>query len=178
MRTKTHGQVTEKPMPSLKLQTMLCLVLVTGCSVASSPEKSAATEANQPSMPHSETVQESTAPAAEPAPAATTQQAHGTLRPSYKRCVDATGGVTPAIQDCMADEYRYQDDRLNRVYQSLLAKRSKQEQEALRAEQRTWLSVRDRQCPVDPGGGQGQRLDTNSCLLKATAERASELEAK
>lgn len=98
------------------------------------------------------------------------------LRPSYEKCLDATGGVTPEIQDCIADEYDFQDGRLNKVYQSLLSKLSKEDQEALRVEQRKWLSKRDAECEIDSGAGQGQRLEANDCLLEMTAKRAYELE--
>lgn len=100
------------------------------------------------------------------------------LRPSYAKCLDGTGGVTPEIQDCVADEYDFQNRRLNKVYQSLLAQLSKDDQEMLRIEQRKWISIRDAQCEIDNGAGQGQRLEANDCLLEMTAKRASELEQR
>lgn len=101
------------------------------------------------------------------------------LRSTYDQCLNNAGGVTPDIQDCIETEYEYQEARLDKVYQELLAKLGGDQKAALETEQKKWLSDRDAQCGVDPDeGGQGQRLEANDCFLEMTAKRAAELEAR
>lgn len=99
-------------------------------------------------------------------------------RPSYKQCLNASGGVTPAMQDCIDAEHAYQDQRLNEVYRALMKRLAKPEATRLRERQRAWIKQRDRDC--DPGSlpGQGQVLDADSCRLRKTAERATQLQAQ
>lgn len=100
------------------------------------------------------------------------------LRPSFQACVDAAGGVTPATQDCISEEYAYHDARLNAAYRRLMASLSKDRATALRNEERTWLAERDNRCHWDADTeGQAQRLEANYCLMERTAQRAEELEA-
>jgi len=100
------------------------------------------------------------------------------LRASYQRCLSDSGGVTPAMQDCLDAEYAYQDRRLNQVYRRLIQRLSKPDAARLRERQRAWIGQRDRAC--DPGArpGQGQLLDADSCRLRRTAERAAQLQAQ
>lgn len=99
-------------------------------------------------------------------------------RPSYKRCLDASGGVTPSMQDCIDAEHAYQDRRLNQTYRALMKRLAEPEAARLRERQRAWIRQRDRDC--DPGRlpGQGQALDADSCLLRQTAGRAAQLQAQ
>lgn len=100
------------------------------------------------------------------------------LRNSYYECAGKTEGVTQAIQDCIGEEYEYQDGRLNNSYQKLMGELPAPRRDALRGEQRAWLIERDRKCNWDAETeGQAQRLATNDCLLQMTAVRADELEA-
>ncbi|WP_250443001.1 lysozyme inhibitor LprI family protein [Lysobacter enzymogenes] len=100
------------------------------------------------------------------------------LRASYQRCLADSGGVTPAMQDCLDAEYAYQDGRLNRVYRRLIQRLSKPEAARLRERQRAWIGQRDHAC--DPGArpGQGQLFDADNCRLRKTAERAAQLQAQ
>lgn len=100
------------------------------------------------------------------------------MRPGYKRCLDASGGVTPAMQDCIDAEHEYQDRRLNQAYRALMKRLAEPEAARLRERQRAWIQQRDRDC--DPGRlpGRGQSLDADSCLLRKTAERAAQLQAR
>ena len=52
--------------------------------------------------------------------------------------------------------------------------RKKQLQEA----QRSWINYRDANCAFydDPDGGTLARVNANSCMMTATADRANELE--
>ncbi|WP_252255721.1 lysozyme inhibitor LprI family protein [Lysobacter capsici] len=169
-------------MRLLSVKTTLCLILVTGCSAPSRADKAVSTTTNAESVQQkSRGANDSRGqekPIAESITAPQNKGDQNVLRPSYDKCLDATGGVTPEIQDCIAEEYDFQDDRLNKVYQSLLAKLPKEDQEALRVEQRKWVSKRDAECEIDSGAGQGQRLEANDCLLEMTAKRASELEQR
>ncbi|MGY0506059.1 lysozyme inhibitor LprI family protein [Luteimonas sp. e5] len=106
------------------------------------------------------------------------QQEQVMLRDSYRRCVDSTDGVTPAIQDCIAKEHEFQDGRLNEVYRKLLSQLDSPGMQKLRQEQRQWLAERDMECDPGEDPGQGQLIDANSCVLNRTAERANELEAR
>lgn len=99
------------------------------------------------------------------------------LRDSYYACAGKTEGVTQAIQDCIEEEYAYQDNRLNTGYQALMTSLSESERVALRDAQRRWILERDRKCDWDEQSeGQAQRVEANDCLLTMTAIRADELE--
>ena len=101
------------------------------------------------------------------------------LRNAYDHCLEAASGVTPDIQDCIEQEYEYQDDRLSKAYQLLLSSLNNDKKLELEAEQKKWLSMRDAECGLDAeAGGQGQRLEANDCFLEMTAKRAAELETR
>lgn len=113
------------------------------------------------------------------ASAAQAQDGKGsTGRPSYGACLDKSGGVTAAMQDCMHEEYAYQDKRLNRAYQILLKRLPPAEREKLRNEERRWIAQRDEKCVVDPEGGTAQLVEAGDCRLVETIKRADELEAR
>jgi len=122
---------------------------------------------------------EETAPAAAAAPkAASARAGSGGLRASYQQCLDRSGGVTSTMQDCIGNEYRYQDDRLNKVYRALRPKLDDASATQLRDEQRRWIAERDKTCAPDPDGGTAAMLGANDCALGRTAKRAAELEAR
>lgn len=113
------------------------------------------------------------ASATPPSPA-TAAEREEVLRDSYALCIEQSGGVTPAMQDCIAEESDYQETRLKAAYDALVAGEA-----SLQAEQANWLATRDEACAWDTEEeGQGQRLDANECQLAMTAERASELEER
>ena len=96
------------------------------------------------------------------------------LRDSYALCIEQSGGVTPAMQDCIAEESDYQEARLKSAYDALVA-----EGASLETDQANWLATRDEACAWDAEEeGQGQRLEANECQLTMTAERARELEER
>ena len=108
------------------------------------------------------------------APPVTTAEHEGVLRNSYALCIEQSGGVTPAVQDCIAEESDHQEARLESAYIALVAQEA-----SLEAEQATWLITRDKACAWDAEEeGQGQRLEANECRLTMTAERARELEGR
>ncbi|MEW6642026.1 MAG: lysozyme inhibitor LprI family protein [Pseudomonadota bacterium] len=113
------------------------------------------------------------------APQATAVQAGADgLRSSYQTCLDQSGGVTSAMQDCIGAEYRYQDGRLNKVYRAVRDKLDQAKATQLRDEQRRWIAERDKACAPEPDGGTAAMLSANDCALERTAKRAAELEAR
>jgi len=100
------------------------------------------------------------------------------IRASYSGCLKVADGVTPDMQDCIGNEYAYQDKRLNQAYKALMARLGKDEQAKLRDEERKWIAHRDADCAPPPDAGQGQRLDSNDCAMEETAKRATVLEAR
>ncbi len=107
-----------------------------------------------------------------------TQPDRNGIRPSYQTCADQSDGITVAMRDCADAEYKYQDDRLNAVYQKLRAKLGKAAAVQLRDEQRAWIGQRDKECEVDKTGGTAQLIISDDCAVQATAKRASELETR
>lgn len=98
------------------------------------------------------------------------------MRDSYQQCLDKADGVTPDIQDCIGEEYEYQDGRLNAAYDQLMKTLDAAAQTQLRDAQRQWIAERDAECAPADDPGQGQLLEANSCSLRITAARADELE--
>lgn len=148
----------------MKLRTAVFLVAIsaTACTAAS----------NQPQAIERRQV---LVPADRSKSAESTQS--GSLRDSFQKCVDEAAGATWPTQDCIADEYDYQDARLNHVYRWLIKAVSKQESENLRARQRAWIIERDKACPWGSDTeGQARRLEANYCAMERTAIRAKELE--
>lgn len=100
------------------------------------------------------------------------------LRDAYATCLQAAGGVDSAMQDCIGNEYEYQDGRLNTAYAKLKRTLGESQMAGLRTEQRAWIAERDAKCVWDAKTeGSAQRLQANQCRLDATAVRAGELEA-
>jgi uncharacterized protein YecT (DUF1311 family) len=100
------------------------------------------------------------------------------LRASFTQCAEASGGVDTAMQECIASEYGYQDQRLNAVYAELKRNLPAENMTALRMAQRQWLVERDSRCTWDAKTeGSAQRLQANYCRMESTAKRADVLEA-
>ncbi len=102
------------------------------------------------------------------------------LRESYGVCVNESRGATPNILDCNAEEYKYQDSRLNGVYRSVMAQLDAAKKQKLLSEERAWIVKRDQLCNLNGqlGGGQAEDIEESSCRLNATARRADELEGR
>lgn len=96
----------------------------------------------------------------------------------YSICMERADGVTYPMLDCIAEELKTQDARLNGAYQKLKSTLSAERKKALLKAQRLWIQYRDANCAFydDPEGGSYQRLMANECMLRETAERAKELE--
>jgi uncharacterized protein YecT (DUF1311 family) len=106
------------------------------------------------------------------------QQVAIKLRPSYQKCLDATGGVTPDMKICMSAEFGYQDKRLNTAYKRLMSSMTADEKTALRADERDWIKHKESQCVPDPAGGQAEELVAYDCAVNETAGRATALEGR
>jgi len=101
-----------------------------------------------------------------------------TLRPSFQACVEASKGVTLALNNCISAEHAFQDKRLNVAYQQLRKSLPKAERVTLRDEERAWIAKRDKVCAPEADGGTASLLDANQCQLDETASRAAALEAR
>jgi uncharacterized protein YecT (DUF1311 family) len=97
---------------------------------------------------------------------------------AYAACLDKSGGVTTAMQACIADEFERQDKRLNAAYKGLLGAVSEKRKVKLRDIQRKWIAFLDANCSFydDPEGGTADRLAANECRATHTAQRATELQ--
>jgi uncharacterized protein YecT (DUF1311 family) len=100
------------------------------------------------------------------------------LRPVYDKCLDASGGVTSAILDCIKQEYQYQDKRLNEAYKKVMAVISEHDRQKFRDEERKWISYRDSHCALDSDSGQVGEIDSDDCLVEETAKQAVYLEQR
>lgn len=101
------------------------------------------------------------------------------IRNTLDQCLDNASGVDPDIRDCLSDEIEYQDKRLNKAYQELLASLSPKRQLALRKAQRLWISFREKNCAFywdSEEGGTADRIMAQECELDHRASRAKELE--
>jgi len=75
-------------------------------------------------------------------------------------CMEKSGGVTAAMQDCIGEELARQDKRLNAVYKVLLDKVAPKRKTQLRDAQRKWLAFREGfNAYVTPFVETGRRID-------------------
>jgi len=97
---------------------------------------------------------------------------------AYAACLHKSGGVTTAMQACIADEFERQDKRLNAAYKALLGAVSEKRKVKLRDVQRKWIAFVDANCNFydDREGGTADRLAANECRVTHTALRATELQ--
>lgn len=99
--------------------------------------------------------------------------------PAFATCLNASGGSTPGILDCIEAEAKVWDKALNDAYKRTMAALPQARRAGLQAAQRAWIKFRDANCAFinDPDGGQQAHISANECLLRMTAERAKELAA-
>lgn len=97
---------------------------------------------------------------------------------AYSRCMDASGGVTVAMLDCIASETQQHDARLNKAYQAAMTGLGNTLKSQLRDAQRLWLKYRDAECALRGSltGGSIDRINAAFCFLDMTKERADDLE--
>ncbi|MGV8806076.1 MAG: lysozyme inhibitor LprI family protein [Polaromonas sp.] len=97
----------------------------------------------------------------------------------YAACMDKSGATTMGMIECMTEENRRQDARLNKAYKALMADLPPARQAQLQQVQRAWIKYRDANCGFydDPDGGTLARVSANDCMMSATTRRAQELES-
>ena len=102
--------------------------------------------------------------------------------PAFDTCIDKSGGVTAAMQDCLADEYELLDETLNTIYAKTMRHASTPQAKAeLRSGQREWLSLRWNGCLREmesAGGGSASDLVYRDCQLREVARRSLWLEQR
>lgn len=93
------------------------------------------------------------------------------LRPSFDTCIERAEAVTPAMQDCIEEEFLFQNARMEEALAKLPP--------GVADEQQVWRERKDAECRWDAKTeGQAQRLVANFCSLKHIAVRADQLEAR
>lgn len=100
------------------------------------------------------------------------------LSVEYSKCIEQSGGTTPAMIECMGAEAKRQDKRLNDVYKKLMNELKPERKGQLQEAQRIWLKYMEANCAFyfDPDGGTVAQLAANECPVLAKAVRANELE--
>lgn len=100
------------------------------------------------------------------------------LTKQFSNCMDKSNGVTSNMIDCLVDESKRQNIRINNAYKELMNQVSPQRKKQLEIAQDAWIAYRDENCEFyyDPDGGTIARLSANDCFVSATAARAKELE--
>jgi uncharacterized protein YecT (DUF1311 family) len=99
--------------------------------------------------------------------------------PIYDRCM-AAADTTADMSDCGGQLLKREDDRLNAVWKRIYARQSGQTRSDLLAEQRLWISYKDRTCLYFANGefgSNGRAVSFAACRAKVIAERVEALEA-
>ena len=92
----------------------------------------------------------------------------------YSACMDAAGGVTAGMLDCIGIENTRVDDELNAVWQAGFPEQSNAVREKLRTSQRAWIAYRDSTCDVDAAqyeGGSFASVAYADCHRQLTTDR-------
>lgn len=114
-----------------------------------------------------------------PASAQTQTQIEKRYSRDYTECMDASGGVTADMMDCLGVEIDRQDARLNQAYVMVMGPLPKPRKDKLRGLQRTWIKQRDAKCArasAEAGGGTLSTIIYSSCILDETISRTIFLE--
>ncbi|WPP44501.1 lysozyme inhibitor LprI family protein [Pseudomonas sp. AN-1] len=98
--------------------------------------------------------------------------------PVFSSCMDASGGVTTNMLNCIGNETTVQDARLNQAYKAAMQAIAPEQQTQLRDAQRLWIKYRDANCGLYGSltGGTIDRINGAGCMLEMTRERAVEIE--
>ncbi|WP_158093432.1 lysozyme inhibitor LprI family protein [Acetobacter sp. DsW_063] len=102
------------------------------------------------------------------------------LASDYDKCMDAAGGVDPAMIECGNEELARRDADLNRAYKALSAKLGRGELlDHLRTSERSWIKFRDDDCGLVEaayGNGSLTKILFRECLINAAKTRTKTLE--
>lgn len=97
---------------------------------------------------------------------------------AYDACMDAAGGSTYPMRDCIGAEHATWDKALNEAYQALMKRRPAAEQAQLRDDERAWLRRTKARCDHagdDEAGGSLQPVEIDQCYLDETILRTERL---
>jgi uncharacterized protein YecT (DUF1311 family) len=94
---------------------------------------------------------------------------------TYTTCLDAAGGSTMPMRDCIGAEHDSWDASLNKIYQALMASPDGPPKLQLRDEERAWIKRTAKTCDHagdDEQGGSLQGVEIDMCYLDETIRRA------
>ena len=97
---------------------------------------------------------------------------------TFNDCMNAAGGSTMPMRDCIGAEYDAWDKQLNQVYQALIAARAAPDKLKLRDDERAWLKRTKTKCDHagdDEEGGSLQGIEIDQCNLDQTILRTTYL---
>ena len=97
----------------------------------------------------------------------------------YTECMDASGGVTAEMRDCLGTEIDRQDARLTQAYVMVMRPLPQQRKEKLRVLERAWIKQRDAKCSraaAEAEGGSLAGIIYSGCILDETISRTIFLE--
>lgn len=95
----------------------------------------------------------------------------------YDKCMDASEGVTSYMIECMNQEYKYQNSRLNLNYKKLMSGLESEHAKKLKEAQRAWIKYRDASVELASfDEGTMSVLNGNAVMLDMTTDRANDLE--
>ncbi|MGK7877128.1 MAG: lysozyme inhibitor LprI family protein [Xenococcaceae cyanobacterium] len=87
--------------------------------------------------------------------------------------------TTTQMNQCSSQEAQATDQKLNQVYQLLIAEVSGKQKQRLLAAQVAWIDFRDKTCEYEKGQFEGGTLAPSTysyCLARVTQQRVSDLE--
>ncbi len=93
--------------------------------------------------------------------------------------MDASGGVTFNMSECVSAENEFQDARLNNAYKKVMGRLPDDQKTALRDTQRSWIKYRDEKCKLAGkkfDDGTMESVISSECIMQMTAERSKEIE--
>ena len=95
------------------------------------------------------------------------------LSAEYAQCMEKSGGVTVAMQDCLTVEYERMEALLNTTYKKTMQAMDEKQKTLLRDSQRAWLKYREGSCDTMMSvlGGTSAGLITTGWRLEMTARR-------
>jgi uncharacterized protein YecT (DUF1311 family) len=113
----------------------------------------------------------------------TQQQLSAMLSRDFKTCVEVSGGITAAMNDCTYTEFMRVDRRLNTSYQAKIRRLTRADVQRLRSDQRGWLATRNEACLTDlkderENGGTMYSILLSSCQLQELQRRVLWIERR
>jgi uncharacterized protein YecT (DUF1311 family) len=96
----------------------------------------------------------------------------------FERCYNDPDSTTLSLRQCIGEEFKRQDARLNGAYAQAMRNLDTAAQARLRTAQRAWIAFRDADCQavLAANGGTMAPMLADLCYLDRTAQRADELE--